>query len=185
MKKIFTLVLVLLLAGITNSALAVDKAATKINKIAISASTNADDNITVTKDGSSFSVGITASKMVLSANPIVTNVVLSLVFTTNEEDFENKGTYTLEAPNGSTNGIIVATSVKGSKGSAVATTTGSMTTGTLKVISYDPTTRRLKGTISAKLSPATLTVIKDGTSKESEASKPVPITIKLDVILND
>jgi hypothetical protein len=180
MKKSILFVLVVLALGF-NPALADGKANVKVGPVKVVADSNKEDSVTITKSTSLFNVSVSASRIVISSNPSTTNLALVLSFTTDEEDFVRGQTYDLGiADSLTTNAVILASYTRGSKGGGVLTTAASKATGTLKVTSYDAETGRLKGTINAKLFPAEINSVSSGTKA---ATKPVPISIKLDAIL--
>lgn len=182
MKKILT-VLVLLVASFS-PVFADGKANTKVGNVKILADSNKGHNVTVSKSGNLFNVAVVANKFVISSNPVITNMALSISFGIDEEDLVSGTTYQLNSNGNQTNAIIVASFVKGSKGGGIASTLESQVTGSLKVISYNSDTGRLKAVVTAKLTPSTKTTIANGTSNEVAVTKAVPINIKLDATLD-
>ncbi len=180
MKRIIVLVLASLFLTF-NPALADGKANVKIGQAQLIADSDKGHNVTVSKSGTGLNVAITANKLVISSNPSTATIGSSIVFAVPEEDFVSGETYDL-AP--TTNLIVVASYTHGSVGGGVSNTTGSEVTGTLKVTSYNSSTGKLKATLNAKMSPSTITTIKNGSSSSKDSSKPVPIVMKLDVTLD-
>lgn len=179
MKIILVLVLATLLTF--NPAFADGKANVKIGGAQLIADSDKGHNVTVSKSGTGLNIAITANKLVISTNPSTATIGSSIVFVVPEEDFVSGETYDL-AP--TTNLIVVASYTHGSVGGGVSNTTGSEVEGTLKVTSYNSSTGKLKATLNAKMSPSTITTIKNGSSSSKDSSKPVPIVMKLDVTLD-
>lgn len=184
MKRNFVLVLAFLVLALS-PALADGKANVKIGGAQLIADSDKGHNVTVSKSGTLLNVAITASKLVISSNPSSTTILSSIVFAVPEEDFVSGETYTLEpAVAGQSNVIMAATYTRGSVGGAVAHNLDSIVTGTLKVTSYNSSTGKLKATLNAKMSPSSITTIKNGSSSTKDSSKPVSIAIKMDVTLD-
>ncbi len=184
MKKFIVLVLAFLFASF-NPVFADGKANVKIGKTHLIADSDKGHNVTVSKSGTSLNIAITAQKLVISMHPSTNTVVSSMTFAVPEGDFESGTTYDLGPVNeGQSNALVTAAYTKGSIGGGVSSTTGSIVTGTLKVTSYNSDTGVLKATLTAKMSPSTITTIKNGSTTTKDTDKPVAIVIKMNVTLN-
>ncbi len=183
MKKSIIFVLAILFFTI-NPVFAEGKANTKVGPVKVVADSDKGDGCVLTKSADLFNVTVSATRLVISTSPSTTNLALALSFKTDEEDFVSGQVYDLSAAESvPANAVILASFTRGSKGGGVTTTAESKATGTLKVTSYNAETGAIKGTITAELFPATLSTISGGSSKEKAATKPVPISIKFDAIL--
>lgn len=184
MKKFIVLVLASLFLTF-NPAFADGKANVKVGKASLIADSDKGHNVTVSKSGTNFNVAIGAQKLVISRNPSTVTILGSMSFAVPEGDFESGTTYDLEVVNpGQSNVIMSAAYTRGSTGGAAASNAESEVTGTLKVTSYNAETGVLKAILTAKMSPSSITTIKNGSSTTKDSDKPVAIVIKMNVVLN-